>query len=50
VQGLDVVPVDSLLSLVACLRGLVPVTPCHVDVPFGSDDDLLVCDGYGPGA
>ena len=40
VQGLDVIPVDNLLSLVAHLRGLVPITPYHVDVPFGSDDDL----------
>ena len=39
VQGLDVIPVDSLVSLVGHLRGIAPIMPYQATVLFGEDDE-----------
>ena len=41
VEGVDVIPVvDSLVSLVAHLRGVVPIEPYELDMPFGGNEEL----------
>jgi magnesium chelatase family protein len=41
VQGLDVIPVDSLISLVGHLQGIAPVAPYLADAAFGEGEDPL---------
>ena len=40
VQGVDVIPVDSLASLVGHLNGFSPIPPFEPDLNFGTDDLL----------
>jgi len=39
IQDLDVIPVDSLISLVAHLRGIAPIAPYQTDAAFGEDEE-----------
>ena len=39
VQGLDVIPVDSLISLVGHLRGVAPIAPYQANLAFDEDEE-----------
>ena len=39
VQGLDVIPVDNLVSLVGHLCGIMPIVPYQADAVFGEDEE-----------
>ena len=39
IQGLDVIPVDSLISLVGHLRGITPIAPYQTNAAFGEDEE-----------
>ena len=38
VEGMDVIPVDNLISLVGHLQGVAPIASYHARVPFGEGD------------